>query len=287
MNIKTILITSIVTLASGIAVAQEVSAPPDLKGAKIKFSETVLEANADTIEHYAPKGNKAELIVSTEEMEGRTTYITKLSGASAVDKVYGEQVPPAVITFTKKEGNVYHGALNGSWYTAETFRGEASTRIKALKNVPVKITMPKEGEPTDGKIDAPFELPDNSLIEIQTDKKTYKYRLGQNGCDMYEYEATGKTATMDLSLPFTPKKNKKDPVKLQLLSGGDNFTDVVTYKDNSQPRILFMEKKGKTYKGILQGYLYTYHEKNENFDEEPVRELISAETLKSITITLP
>ncbi len=100
MNIKTILITPIVTLVSGIAVAQDVSAPPDLKGAKIKFNETVLEANADTIEHYSPKDNKAELIVSTEEMDGRTTYITKLSGASAIDKVYEEQVPPAVITFT-------------------------------------------------------------------------------------------------------------------------------------------------------------------------------------------
>ncbi len=287
MNIKTILITPIITLACGIAVAQEVAAPPDLKGSKIKFSEAVISLNEETLIQYTPKGNKAELVVRTEDMDGRTTYITVLSGANTVDKIHAEKVPPAVITFTKKEGHVYHGTLNGSWYTAENYQGEVPTELKSIKNAPVKITMPKEGEPTDGKIDAPFELPDNTLIEIKTDKKTHKYRLEQDDCSMIEYVADGKTASMDLSLPFTPPKSKNAPIKLQLLSGGEDFAYVASYKDTSKPRILFMEKKGKTYKGILQGYLYTYYKKSNDTDDEPALELISTETLQSITITLP
>ncbi len=260
--------------------------PASLKGCGIKFDKITLEPGNFDIESYEVKGDKALVLISYSEEIPKDYYSCLLSAAKTVEEA--EKRIPAEVVFTAKKGRVYTGYVNGSWRMFRSYHYEESTDLLPLRNCKIEITLPEEGAVLDGKIAAPRSIPKNSRIEIKTDRRTLKYAIGEFALNAYlcRYKPEEKTAKIELSLPSPDNRNTAESIHMAL-SGADDFKNIHT-TDAPLPRILFMEKTGKTYHGVFQGYLYLYKSapmKEGQYESEDT--LIQRETLQTITISLP
>ncbi len=260
--------------------------PPSLKGCGIKFDRITLEPDNFDIKSYEVKDNKALVLISCCEEQPKDYFSCLLSGARTT-KEWGKRIP-AEIVFTAKKGRVYTGYVNGSWLMSRIYHYEETKNLLPLRNCKIEITLPEEGTILEGKIAAPPTIPKKSRIEIKTDRRTLKYVIGDYypAANILRYIPEGNIAKIDLSLPLPD--NCEDPNAIFMeLSGTDDFKKVFTF-DASKTLILFMEKTGKTYRGVFRGYLYFYKRipiEGERYEKKEI--LLRRETLQSITISLP
>lgn len=264
--------------------AASIQAPASIAGATIKLDEGSFSPSDISIIKYIPQDGKAQLIMHYEkQIMPRIHVAGALSGAKTNDEVYGKDVKPAIVTFTGKKGNTYHGTVEGSWAASQSYRGEESRGITMLKNKDIKIILPDDKRPQTGTVKAPEIIQNGALIQIQTDKRILHYQLGKNGASRGRYTPRDTTATMEFILP--DDAGSAD-VSLHA-SGEDVFQEAMTASAAS-PRIVFLEKSGNTYKGGLHGYLYGY-KTNPELQEPSVPDFIFLfkEKLIGITITLP
>ncbi len=274
MNLKLFLL--LFTFTGSWVAGAAVPAPPSLEGAIIYIEQQIFYPGVDQIELYTPKGNKASVIIHREQYFGSQNSFGRTLGGKPTR---GNDNPPAIITFEKREGRVYTGKISGKCSSLHLYHGEEEENVLNLNNKTIEIVMPEEHVPQPTAIDAPEELPDGTLIQILTDKRLLEYKIGEKpGCVMLtHYIARKSTATIDINLPNV----------FEVLSITDCYHLALTM-DAYHPRLIFTEASGKTYAGIMQGYLFQYKSDDKNGTRnDPNLIYYSREKLLKFHITLP
>lgn len=266
MNLRTNKQMNILLLSSFLIIAAvcwsrsfagEVQPPTSINGATIRLNGRSYYPAHTTIERYEPGENAARLLMRyTKELMPRISEAAAVTGATATEEVFGEQVEPSTVVFTGKKGHVYSGTVSGSFYSFYNYRGKGKENLTILKDEKIEFIFPDDNRPVTGNVNGPEALGKGAIIQIRTDKRSLTCEKGKHR-ELLRYflrYPDEKTAVLELDFP----KDPENPDVSLCLSAANDPEEAMTM-DNPNPYIAFTRKLSpKIYEGSLFGYLYGY-----------------------------
>lgn len=289
MNLLSLLPLPVITAVCGAGVcAAYIEAPGSINGATINLDGELYYPSNITIERYEPWKNTARMIIRYHKrLMPRIHLSDSLTGSTTIEEVYGEKVKPAFVTFTGQKGNIYSGTVAGSMFSHYNYRGEEEQkRLAMLEDKKIEFIFPDDNRPVTGSTKGPKTLKEGAILQIQTDKRAFSYKIGSNCMLLYYFLKYPDKKEAGIVLDLDKQPGKPD-ISL-CLSASDTFEEVMTMFD-PEPYIVFTKKSSdKIYEGAFFGYLYGYTTDPETNDaQEPNYTVIFREKLLSIKIILP